>query len=392
MKNFYLIATLVLLTFSVRAQKDEQDEAMNVSEKCNCNAKQFQKKYAEAFTDDKYITDFLLDYPSDSSMESVTNTMKQKLAVSLAKKIRSNIKVEEKHTISETTENKNSNLSENYSSTAKIESNVDLSGTNYRICPDKKQEHVYHGFIYVNKGQFLSSQLSMYTMAMRELQTQVNLVAKNLMDYNMKDLAKEYSNCLKKQDKANQIANIYSSVSSNNEIVSNPEIKKMSDDIIPKLAQMRKRLYNKDVDRKVDSARLYIETKRYPEAMAFVDQVLQVNPDHEQMRELQKQCAKLWADEAVAKTDDLVKNKKFEEALTYVKQALSYKISEDAMNAKLTTVSEAYFNDGAAGVQAKLDANDVPGAKKLLKKLQPMAKVNQSKYDELAAAIKKKEW
>ncbi len=392
--SIFLIAVLYACTSFAQNKSGKQDEEeLNIDEKCNCNANQFQRKYAEKFVDDKYITDFLLDFNAQGeNRDSISNVMKEKLTVSLAKKIRSKVTSVETHTISENTTNNVTNAQDNYVSTSKSESNVDLSGTYFRICPDKKQENIYHGFVYIKKAQFLTAQLSMYKLILNELQTQVNLITKNLMDYNLKDLSKEYSNCLKKKDKADQIAFIYSSVSSNNEITDNAEIKKINETLVPKLAQIRKRLYNKDVDKRVDSARFYIDAKRYPEAMANIDQILKVNPDHEQMRELQGKCSKLWADEAPGKIEDYVKNKKFEEALAYVNQAIYYKVSENAMNQQLGTLNQYYFDDCASKVQAKIDAKDVVNAKKLMKKLQPLSKLNPQKYDELSKAVAKIDW
>jgi len=395
----HLLFVLLISSPGSFAQKsgsntDEDEDATTI--KCNCGSRQFQQRYSDIFSESKYLTEYLLDFKVDSAGDNkdyVYTLMKERLSVMLAKKIRSKVTSVETHSYSEKSVN-NSGLTsqDDFSTQSKSESNVDLSGTGYRFCPDKKEDKTYNGVIFIKKSDFLATQLSLYKIGLKELETQVNHLSKNAMDYSMKELSKELANCNRKKEKLDQIIIVYSSVSTNNEILSDPEIQKINDNIIPKLATVRKRVYNRDVEKKLDSAKAYLADKKFPETMAILDQILNNNPDHDQAKDMQKQCVKTWTEEANYKIDEYLRNNDFEGAIAFINKTISYKVAVVQMNEKLNTVSVSLFNDYAAKIQSKVDAKDVANAKKLLKKLQPYAQINQPKFDELGKAVKKLDW
>ena len=246
MKNVIALLLISLVTFHVSAQRNK-----NSTEDCNCNARQFQEKYEAKYNEETYLTDFLLDFKVDSgedNLDYVYTKMKDKLTMSLAKKIRNKVSSTETMNItSNSTNNTDEKTKQEFTAVAKSESNVVLSGTEYHFCPDRKHSSVFHGIIYLNRNQFLSSQFALLKMTIKDLEVEVNNLAKNAMDYSSKELAKEIISCIKKKNKMDDIIGIYTTMSIKNEILEDPTIQKSKDNINSKLASLRKKV-SKDLD------------------------------------------------------------------------------------------------------------------------------------------------
>ena len=92
MKECFLIVLIALASGSVFCQDKTDENEENYSEKCNCNARQFQERNLDRFNESKYITEYLLDFKVDSGADNkdyVYSLMKDRLSVLLARKIRS---------------------------------------------------------------------------------------------------------------------------------------------------------------------------------------------------------------------------------------------------------------------------------------------------------------
>ncbi len=243
---FSLFLSAAFLVLPARAQKNR-----DVAEECNCNGRQFQDRYAAKYNEETFLTDFLIDYKVDSgedNLEYVYTQMKQKLALSLAKKIRSKVSSTETMNVSSAQEgNGEEKVKQEYVSTAKAESDVVLSGTDYHFCPDKKHHDLFHGMIFINRAQFLSSQLALLKMTVKDLELVVNNLSKNSMDYSTRQLAIEIRNCIKKKNKMDDLIGIYTTLSLKNEILEDPAIQKSKDNINSKLLTLKKKL-GKDAD------------------------------------------------------------------------------------------------------------------------------------------------
>ena len=245
MKKCFIILLVLLVSWQVEAQKNK-----NSGEDCNCNGRQFQEKYEERYNEDTYLSDYLLDFKVDSgedNLDYVYSQMKDKLTLSLAKKIRNKVSSTETMKISSISENNaNEKTKQDFTATAKSESNVVLSGTEFHICPDRKHSDIFHGMIYLNKTQFLSSQIALLKITLKDLEVEVNNLAKNAMDYSNKQLAKEIVDCIRKKNKVDDIIGIYTTMSTKNEIMDDANIQKSKDNINSKLSSLKKKV--KDID------------------------------------------------------------------------------------------------------------------------------------------------
>ncbi len=355
-----------------------------------CSSKEFEESNSAVYTEDKYLREFLFDFSlseNNIQRENYQAAMKEQLRQDLAKKINTKVSSVERMERTEKSSNNALDTKENYSSSTKSESNVDLSGTEFHFCADRRQHDVYHAMIYIDKRQFISSQMSLIKVKLRDLVSQVNNLFTNMDSYAARDLSNEYAECVRKRNKVNSMIEIYLAISSRDELSSDTTIQTSKDNVSSKLSQIGMKINSKDLYTKIDSAQALIISKKYKEAMNVIDFVLRVNPTLPQAKEAQKLCLDKQTEEINYKIQDLIRNKEFEEAIKVINQALDDRIAFDEMEKKLASVEADYFNECASKIENYVQRNDYIDARKYLNKMKPYSKIDQRRFDAMSDKI-----